>query len=159
MFNLGNGALHVKCSGAMHIYLDGVKQNMSLHEGDDSLLAVHFPQLTKLVALSCMSNLDTVHKYLVASTTTGLITDRTWKCSNEAKGTWYSNDFNDTQWKAPVSTQVSDHNKHISNAKMIWVQGEAGQPVTTVYCRRQIGKAYEATHIAVLYIYIYIYIY
>ena len=76
---------------------------------------------------------------ILASTSTGVVSDATWKCSAVWQNGWHQSGFDDASWAqarivashgvAPWGT-VSGISSH---AKWIWAQGSYGG---TVYCRR-----------------------
>ena len=79
------------------------------------------------------------HHGLLASTSTGVVTDATWKCSGVEYSGWHLPGFDDTAWaQARVISAngvgiwgtVSAIN---TQAKWIWAQGLHGG---TVYCRK-----------------------
>ena len=74
---------------------------------------------------------------ILGSTSHGLVTDKTWKCSSEQHPGWNSPDFDDQDW--PLAKVVANHGDHpwrkirgiAETAKWIW----ANEDKDTVYCR------------------------
>ena len=81
---------------------------------------------------------------LLASTSTGVVTDETWKCSGTEQQGWHLEEFNDTCWSsAHVVAQYGDGpwgaiSGISGNAKWIWDIGYVEYTVATTYCRKTI---------------------
>ena len=74
---------------------------------------------------------------ILGSTSNGLLTNETWKCSSDFYPGWTSPDFDDRDW--PLSKVVANHGDHpwytidgiAKTAKWIWAKNYEH----TVYCR------------------------
>ena len=74
---------------------------------------------------------------ILGSTSHGLVTDKTWKCSSEQHPGWNSPDFDDQDW--PLAKVVANHGASpwgkirgiAETAKWIW----ANEDKDIVYCR------------------------
>ena len=74
---------------------------------------------------------------IIGSTSHGLVTDETWKCSSDLHSEWNSPDFDDQDW--PLAKVVANHGDHpwgkihgiAERAKWIW----ANNNEDFVYCR------------------------
>ena len=81
---------------------------------------------------------------VLASTSTGMVTDETWKCSAVHEDGWNLLAFDDSAWLA-ASVYGANGDSRLqfispisSGAKWIWAQGAAAG---TVYCRKLICGA------------------
>ena len=78
---------------------------------------------------------------MLASTSTGIVTDISWKCTTNLEDDWTRCFFDDSHW--PNAAFVADHGdrpwvirRNIStSADWIWAEGSSGG---TVYCRKKV---------------------
>ena len=74
---------------------------------------------------------------ILASTSTGIVTDTSWKCTTTLEDDWTRCFFNDDHW--PNARRVEGPSVHIldisSSASWIWAEGSNGG---TVYCRKRV---------------------
>ena len=81
---------------------------------------------------------------LLASTSTGVVTDETWKCSGTEEPGWHLEEFDDTCWDtAHVIAQHGDRPWEVisgisGNAKWIWDTGFTRGQEATTHCRKTI---------------------
>ena len=76
---------------------------------------------------------------ILASTSTGVVSDASWKCSAVEQSGWHLPDFNDAAWSQ--AQVLAGHGAwpwlHIggisAQATWIWAQGSSATPV---YCRK-----------------------
>ena len=74
---------------------------------------------------------------IIGSTSHGLVTGKTWKCSSDLHSEWNSPDFDDQDW--PLATVVANHGDYpwytidgiVETAKWIWANNDKDY----VYCR------------------------
>ena len=74
---------------------------------------------------------------IIGSTSHGLVTDETWKCSSDLHSEWNSPDFDDQDW--PLAKVIANHGDHpwyiidgiAETAKWIWANNDEEY----VYCR------------------------
>ena len=86
---------------------------------------------------------------ILASTSTGVVTDETWKCSTVEQTGWYLYDFDDSAWDN--ARVVDSHGASpwgtfsdiSADAKWIWAQGTN---TGTVYCRKKLCLGTAITH-------------
>ena len=86
-----------------------------------------------------------VNEGILASTSTGVVTDETWRCTTVLEPDWHTFAFDDSAW--PQARVVGAHGVSpwgnfpdiSTDAKWIWAQGSTGG---TVYCRKKlcVGK-------------------
>ena len=87
---------------------------------------------------------------ILASTSTGVVTDETWKCSTVEQTGWYLYDFDDSAWDN--ARVVDSHGASpwgtfsdiSADAKWIWAQGTN---TGTVYCRKKLCLGTAITHV------------
>ena len=78
---------------------------------------------------------------ILASTSTGVVTDKTWKCSGTLEAGWDLTGFNDSHWEDARITGVNGDAPWglfadiDPSAKWIWSSGEND---TVAYCRKEI---------------------
>ena len=79
---------------------------------------------------------------LLASTTTGIVSDEVWRCSDTEQTGWYLEDFDDSSWDLAYVVGLHGYEPWgwidgiDSSAKWIWDAGYAPDHSTT-YCRRR----------------------
>ena len=84
---------------------------------------------------------------ILASTSTGVVTDGTWRCSAALEPNWHTYAFDDSAW--PQARVVGQHGvvpwgnrpQISASAKWIWAQGSTGG---TVYCRKKLCSGKKA---------------
>ena len=80
----------------MEVFLDGVKYTDAAMKNWEKTSEVSIPPHTEVIAISCK---DTGGgEGIVASTTTGIVTDGSWKCSSVKEDNWMMSDFDDSAW-------------------------------------------------------------
>ena len=76
---------------------------------------------------------------ILASTSTGVVSDTTWKCSSSYQTDWHLASFDDSAWSPAVIRRTNGDgpwgrfNAINAQAKWIWAHGVAGG---TIYCRK-----------------------
>lgn len=81
---------------------------------------------------------------ILASTSTGIVSDATWKCTSVLHDNWYSPDFDDSNWDPAYEIAENIDNGPFSvsaeidpSAQWIWTpRWQFGD--RNVYCRRKI---------------------
>ena len=77
---------------------------------------------------------------IIGSTSHGLVTDETWKCSSDLQSEWNSPDFDDQDW--PLAKVIANHGAFpwrkihgiAETAKWIWANNDEDY----VYCRLEL---------------------
>jgi len=139
------GSLFATCDDRMEVFFDGVKYTDAAMSKWDNTSEVSIPPHTEVIAISCR---DTGHwEGIVASTTTGIVTDGSWKCSSVKENNWMMSDFDDSAWNnadlsrgtngAPKLHKGSVRPNITKNAYWIWSTSYAS-PTTEAYCRKRI---------------------
>jgi len=138
-------SLFATCDDVMEVFLDGVKYTDTAMTHYTKTSKVSIPPHTDVIAISCK---DTGGREgIVASTTTGIITDGSWKCSSVKEDNWMMSDFDDSAWNnADISRGVNTNNGYhkrdwqniANNAYWIWATGYPTK-TTEAYCRKSIA--------------------
>jgi len=119
----------------VELYLDGVfttkaSGSLTVVKDQHQLLAVHVED--KIV--------ESANVYFVASSSNGVRTNRSWKCTNKYHQGWFLPSFSDTSWPKPYA---DDNNKRVyyvaPDAK--WIAYLLGN-TNKIFCRRSttVGK-------------------
>ena len=95
------------------------------------------PGDTKVLSVIGMNIPDGDKSGILGSTSNGLLTNKTWKCSSDLYHGWTSPDFDDRDW--PLAKVVGNHGDEpwetidgiAETAKWIW----ANEDQDIVYCR------------------------
>jgi len=127
----------------MELFLDGVKYTDAAMKDNLKTSEVSIPPHTEVIAIYG-KDLGGAEGIL-ASTTTGIVTDGSWKCSSVKEDNWMMPDFDDSAWNnADISRGANTHNyywQNISkNALWIWSTGTSSAPDET-YCRKSLLTA------------------
>ena len=131
-FPLGFSATFT-CDNEMEIFADG----QSLGTDIDWRKPTTYPVPANARVLS-VAGKDTGSQFgIIGSTSHGLVTDETWKCSSDLHSEWNSPDFDDQDW--PLATVVANHGDYpwytidgiAETAKWIWANNDKDY----VYCR------------------------
>jgi len=144
------GSLFATCDDRMEVFFDGVKYTDAAMSKWDNTSEVSIPPHTEVIAISCR---DTGHwEGIVASTTTGIVTDGSWKCSSVKENNWMMSDFDDSAWNnadlsrgtngAPKLHKGSVRPNITNNAYWIWSTSYAS-PTTEAYCRKRIARCID----------------
>lgn len=130
------------CDNKMKVYFDGVLQAAPSAELNNWPQSSKFrvPIGTKVVGIEC-DDVGVVGGIL-ASFSTGMVTDDTWQCSSRFSPSWASFSFAGN-W--PSAHKIGKHgmspwntiSEISSNAQWIWTPGWHGQD-TKVFCRKVI---------------------
>ena len=110
------------------------------HQNDNDWTIASIYQIpgdTKVLSLIGTNDPDGNKYGILGSTSNGLLTNGTWKCSSVYYSGWNSPDFDDQEW--PLAKEVAKHgvspwgtiNGIAKTAKWIW----ANNYNHTVYCR------------------------
>ena len=78
----------------------------------------------------------------IGSSSNGIVTDSSWKCTRDLVTDWEKLNFDDSKWSAPTATRSNGDplvKDVASNAKWLW-SGAYNDAKTTVYCRKRLGK-------------------
>jgi len=136
-------SLFATCDDVMEVFLDGVKYTDTAMTHYTKTSKVSIPPHTDVIAISCK---DTGGREgIVASTTTGIITDGSWKCSSVKEDNWMMSDFDDSAWNnadisrgtnvAPKPYPWGVRPNIANNAYWIWATGFPTN-TTEAYCRK-----------------------
>jgi len=136
------GSLFTTCDDVMELFLDGVKYTDAAMKDVRQTSEVSFPLDTGVIAISCK---DTGGwEGILASTTTGIVTDGSWKCSSVKEDYWEMSDFDDSAWNnADISRGTNEASSwglraNINNdAHWIWSEGTPTK-TTQAYCRKSL---------------------
>ena len=121
------------CDNEMEMFADGVSLGQDKHWP----LATDYviPGNTRVISVA---GVDRGSKFgILGSFSNGLVTDTSWKCSNNFNPGWNSPDFDDSSW--PAAKEVAKHGDNpwgnidgiAPTAKWIWTAGDDDD----VYCR------------------------
>ena len=121
------------CDNEMKMFADG----KSLGKDSDWTKPTTYlvPANTRVLSVA---GKDTGSQFgIIGSTSHGLVTDETWKCSSDPHSEWNSPDFDDQDW--PLATVVANHGDDpwgeihgiAERAKWIWANNKEDY----VYCR------------------------
>ena len=75
---------------------------------------------------------------IVASTTNGIVTDDTWRCSGVEETDWFLSGFNDSHWDAPHIRGSHGFTEINPSAQLIWAQNTSTGFPPVAYCRKEI---------------------
>ena len=85
---------------------------------------------------------DTHEAAFLASTSTGVVTDASWKCSSQTQAQWYRPWFDDAAWSQALvrgthgDARLESYYPQISSqAKWIWAHNTTA---THIYCRKRL---------------------
>ena len=78
----------------MEVFLDGVKYTESAYHLGTAEVGI--PPHTGVIAISCRDTGG--NEGIIASTSTGIVTDGSWKCSSVKEDNWMMPDFDDSAW-------------------------------------------------------------
>ena len=101
-------------------------------------------RFTSLVCFCFIGTDDSRDEGILASTSTGIVTDTSWKCTTTLEVDWTSCFFNDAHWPNARTAGGPDNRPTdiASCASWIWARGSHGG---TVYCRKRIkGNIFAA---------------
>jgi len=142
------GSLFATCDNVMEVFLDGVKYTDAAMKDWTKTSEVSIPPHTEVIAIYGKDLGGP--RGIVASTTTGIVTDGSWKCSSVKEDNWMMSDFDDSDWKsadtsrgtnvAPKEFKYGLRPNIAKNAYWIW---PTGYPSTKreAYCRKSLVKA------------------
>merc|ERR1711962_944153 len=131
-------SLFVACDDHTKVFLDGIQFTDSSMSKWDETSEISLPFNAKVIAISCINSKG--HYGIKASTSYGIVTDATWRCSNVEEDNWMMTDFDDSTWEF-----AKTENLHVNglsrpqlseNAQWIWSQ--SGH--TKAYCRKIISQ-------------------
>jgi len=143
-------SLFATCDDVMEVFLDGVKYTDTAMTHYTKTSKVSIPPHTDVIAISCK---DTGGREgIVASTTTGIITDGSWKCSSVKEDNWMMSDFDDSAWNnadisrgtnvAPKQYPWGVRPKIANDANWIWATGYPTK-TTEAYCRKSTARCID----------------
>ena len=143
-----HATLSATCDNIMAVYVDGVQATPNNAFESDWSKSSDYPlhACNSLVAISCED--FGVKGGILASTTTGVKTDTTWRCTDQLEAGWETVGFTETAgvWGTPGTYGVnaaspSPWNVFLASinpsAEWIWYGANAGA-AKTVYCRKNI---------------------
>jgi len=142
-------SLFVTCDNEMELFLDGVKYTDTAMTEFLKTSKVSIPPHTEVIAIYC-KDLGRGEGVL-GSTTTGIVTDGSWKCSSVKEDNWMMSDFDDSAWNnADNSRGVNKNNSYhkrdwpkiANNAYWIWATGYPTK-TTEAYCRKSIARCID----------------
>ena len=88
--------MYVTVDNEMEFYLDGAKITDDAMKTWNSVSTITYPLNTRVIAIYGRNTGGP--KGILASTTTGIVTDGSWRCSNELMDGWMNPGFDDTAW-------------------------------------------------------------
>merc|ERR1719283_57177 len=126
------GSLIVNCDNHMELFLDGVKHTTDAAMNVwDRPSKVSIPPHTGVIAIYCKDTGG--NQGIIASTSTGIVTDGSWKCSSVKEDNWMMSDFDDSAWNnadisrgtnvAPKARPWGVRPNIANNAYWIWATG------------------------------------
>ena len=130
--------LYAVCDEILQVYEDGVRAtSLNGHESDWwAASKYNINGGAKLLALSCQNKDGSGN--LLASTSTGVKTDASWRCADVLETGWQTIGFTETAgvWGEPTTTEnLSDRHTDIStDALKLWIGSE--RYFKTIYCRK-----------------------
>jgi len=146
------GSLFATCDNEMEVFLDGVKYTDAAMKHWEKTSEVSIPPHTDVIAISCKDTGYT--EGFVASTTTGIVTDGSWKCSSVKEDNWMMSDFDDSDWKSADTSRGTNvapkqYNWGLranidNNAHWIWATGYPTK-TTEAYCRKSLVPGSTST--------------
>ena len=96
--------LTATCDDYLKVYVDGVEASPSNHEYDEWRISTNYSvtACNSLIAIFCQEKADD-RAGLLASTTTGVLTDKTWRCTDQLEDGWQTLGFTESAgvWGAP----------------------------------------------------------
>ena len=129
------GTLTFSADDDVLIHVDGVSRGWT----NDAWYSTHTEVVTSacVIAIILYNNAD--NGGFIASTSSGMVTDASWKCNNYVETGWTTCGFDDAHW--PDAVVVGDYNVNDptyaainANAKWISLYRTAG----VAYCRKRI---------------------
>ena len=119
----------------MEMFADGQSLGKDSNWGDPTTYLV--PGDTRVICVIGRNDPGGSPFGILGSTSNGLLTNETWKCSSDFYPGWNSPDFDDLDW--PFAREIADHGDETwgkipgiaETAKWIW----ANNYEHTVYCR------------------------
>ena len=140
--------LTATCDDYLKVYVDGVEASPSNHESNEWRISTNYSvtACNSLIAIFCRDNAGDLAG-LLASTTTGVLTDTTWRCTDQLEDGWQTLGFTESAgvWGAPGT-----HGNNIQApgrrsvaginllAEWIWYGPYDEINRKTVYCRKNI---------------------
>merc|ERR1711962_1584226 len=139
----GAESLFTTCDNEMEVFLDGVKYMDAEMKEWKNTSKVSIPPHTDVIAIYGKNTGGP--EGIIASTSTGIVTDGSWKCSSVKEDNWMMPNFDDSAWNnADISrgTNIAP-NMHketfwpniTNDAYWIWATGYP----TEAYCRKSIA--------------------
>ena len=91
--------LTATCDDSMRVWIDGVEQTHNTNgvHAWSTPTRYEYSRCAKVIAIQCIDVADAAIG-LLASTSTGVLTDGTWKCSGSYESGWETVSFNDAPW-------------------------------------------------------------
>merc|ERR1712180_278767 len=141
-------SLFATCDDEMEVFLDGVKYTDATMKDYRQTSEVGIPPHTGVIAISCRDRHS--NEGIIASTTTGIVTDGSWKCSSVKEDNWMMPDFDDSDWKSADTSRGTNvapkqygwglRGNIDNNAHWIWATGYPTK-TTVAYCRKSLVTA------------------
>jgi len=134
------GSLFATCDNEMEVFLDGVKYTDAAMKDYQKTSKVSIPRNTHVIAIYGKDWGGA--EGIIASTTTGIVTDGSWKCSSVKEDNWIMPDFDDSAWNNADTSRGVNTNKGYwqdisKNALWIWSTGMSNPP-DEAYCRKSL---------------------
>ena len=114
-------------SQTIRLYLDGV----FTAEADDSLTVVKDQH--KLQAIYVVDPSVDVDAFVLSSSSNGIRTDTSWRCSNQYHEGWFLPNYNDTSWPRPY---VDVDKTHFIAPDAKWIAYLLAKS-NKIFCRRK----------------------
>ena len=139
--------LSVACADYLAVYVDGVRATSSNANENTWWASSDYPltDCNSLIAIACRNGGGSAG--LLASTTTGVKTDTTWRCTDQLETGWETVGFTETAgvWGNPASDGENGDEPHpwplftdiLPSAEWIWYGPNLVNDKTT-YCRKNI---------------------
>ena len=129
--------------------MDGEQKNVAGTGAWNQLAALEIPASSSAIGIQCRNTGGPYGIMAQVADETGevtVVTDNSWKCSNQAQDGWSAGGFSEgASWKP--ATVTSNQTPYLSdtgawagmspNKKVIWTASGAD---TTVYCRKELPK-------------------
>jgi len=124
--------LLLACDDLTELFLDGVQFTDPAFGNWRNTANMSIPSNTNVIAISC-ENLWA--KYgIKATTSSGIVTDATWRCSNVKEDNWMGTDFDDSTWEFAKTDNLDvDRDENTFDGQWIWSQTGTDR----AYCRKR----------------------
>ena len=137
--------LRATCDDAMRVWIDGVLQTQTPGVNDwTKVMEYQYSDCTQLIAIECTDKHYVVIG-LLADTSTGIVSDGTWKCTRTYYAGWEKVGFNDGGWSGadvygPNPTYPWNYAIPIISGAANWIGSGSNWDVRppVIYCRKNL---------------------